>query len=297
MFEWIARNKATDAASKTAWDMLAEVCPREAFPQSYSFVKGILTKYIDGKVTKIDVCANGCIAYHNCTSEPLAHHKYAHLQECPVCDLSRSIRVQTRYGDTDTPRAKMYYLGVADYFRELFRQPDVAMHLDYNTGTRFPGNIKQSRGFHRKVLTNPLMNGDGRNQAVIATADGVPLFKDMTARKGHPFMLRPANADEHLQKDLSKAHLFGYYPCESYDVDEHGRAERIIGAPTSFQPLMTVFSDEMHRLYHDGIWVEDSSRPSTDPDRMFLLRVLLLYWIGDYPGLAEICDFRCACKM
>jgi hypothetical protein len=105
-------------------------------------------------------------------------------------------------------------------------------------------------------------------------------------------MLRSGNADEQLQKDLSKAHMFGYVPCESYKRAEDGTAERVIGSPSSFQPLMTVFSDEMHRLYHDGIWVEDGSRPSTDPGRMFLMRVLLLYWIGDYPGIGEICDFR-----
>ena len=168
MFEWIARNKATDAAAKTAWQMLAEVCPKEAFPQSYHFVKDILTKYMDGKVTDIDVCANSCIAYWDCTSAPLAHYKYARLQECPVCGLSRKIRVKTRYGTEDKARAKMYYLGVGDYFKEMFRQPDVAMNLDYKHGQRFPGNLKQSRGFHRKVLTNPLMNGDGRNQAVVA---------------------------------------------------------------------------------------------------------------------------------
>ena len=117
----------------------------------------------------------------------------------------------------------------------------------------------------------------------------------MTARKGHPFMLRSGNADEHLQKDLSKAHMFGYVPCEGYQVGDDGRAERIIGSPLSLQPLLTVFSDEMHRLYHKGIWIEDASRSSSDPDRMFLMKVMLLYWIGDYPGLGEICDFRCVC--
>jgi hypothetical protein len=94
--------------------------------------------------------------------------------------------VKTRYGMQRKARAKMYYLGVGRYFQDMFRQPDIAVKLDYNQGGKHPGSIKNSRGFHRKVFSNPVMAGDGRNQAVIATADGVPLFKDMTARKGTP---------------------------------------------------------------------------------------------------------------
>jgi hypothetical protein len=186
----------------------------------------------------------------------------------------------------------MYYLGVERYFQDLFRQPDIAMQLNSTTSTDFSGNLKASRGYHEKVVANPLLAGEGRHQAVIATADGVPLFKDMSARKGHPFMLRSANSSEHLQKDLYKAHLFGYVPCESWTADAKGRAERLVGSPPSFQPMMTVFSDEMHRLYHEGAWIEDFSRSINDPARKFLMRVILLYWIGDYPGLAEISDFR-----
>jgi len=51
MFEWMARNKATDAASKTAWAMLADVLPEETFPRHFSYAKTILDEYMAGKVS------------------------------------------------------------------------------------------------------------------------------------------------------------------------------------------------------------------------------------------------------
>ena len=292
MFEWVARNKATDAAAGSAWAMLAEVLPPKNFPQQYTYVKAMVERYVRDKVTTIDLCPNGHIAYWDCTSAPLRAFRHAHKQECPQCGVSRYVMVKTRYGMQRKARAKMYYLGVGRYFQDMFRQPDIAVRLDYTQGGKHPGSIKNSRGFHRKVFSNPVMAGDGRNQAVIATADGVPLFKDMTARKGHPFMLRTANGGESLQKDLYKAHLFGYIPCETWDAAEDGSAERIVGAPASLQPMMAVFADEMYRLYEEGMWIEDFSRHLNDPTRWFRMRVVLLLMIGDYPGLGEITDMR-----
>jgi hypothetical protein len=293
MFEWVARNKSTDKAAASAWSMLAEVLPPTNFPQQYAFVKGILERYVKGKVKTIDLCPNGHIAYFDCTAAPLREFRHADKQKCPQCGVSRYVTVKTRYGKKKKKaRAKMYYLGIGRYFQDMFRQPDIAVKLDYNHGGKHRGSIKKSRGFHEKVWSNPVMAADGRNQAVIATADGVPLFKDMTARKGHPFMLRTANGGEHLQKDLYKAHLFGYIPCETWDVAADGTAERLVGAPASLQPMMTVFADEMYRLYDEGMMIEDFSRPKSDPNRWFLMRVVLLLMIGDYPGLGEITDMK-----
>ena len=56
--------------------------------------------------------------------------------------------------------------------------------------------------------------------------------------------------------------------------------------------MLYVFADEMEHLYRTGAFVEDFSRDVRDPGRCFLMRVILLFWIGDYPGLGEICDFR-----
>ena len=291
MFEWMSRNKATDAAAKTAWAMLAEIIPTDTFPQQFAFVKEILEKYLAGKVREIDLCPNGCIAYYDCASPRLKDYQHANKEACPLCGLSRHVQVKIRGRMVTKARATMYYLSVEQYFREMFSQPDVAVHLDHTDGDSFPGNLKESRGFYAKMINNPLLAGEGRNQAVVATADGVPLFKDMTARKGHPFMLRTANADDYLQKDLYKAHLFGYIPCESWDVNEDGSALRIVRTPPSLQPMMYVFSDEMYHLYNDGCMMEDYSRSRQDAGRCFLMRVILLFWIGDYPGLGEISDF------
>ena len=83
MFEWMARNKSTDKAASTAWAKLAEVLPPENFPRRFSYVKGILEKYVANKVRTIHLCPNGHIAYYNSTSAPLHSYRHARKQECP----------------------------------------------------------------------------------------------------------------------------------------------------------------------------------------------------------------------
>jgi hypothetical protein len=67
MFEWMARNKATDAAASTAWEMLAEVLPADAFPRQFTFAKKVLNQYLEGKVTTLTV-------HYLATSSPSWRH-------------------------------------------------------------------------------------------------------------------------------------------------------------------------------------------------------------------------------
>ena len=59
---------------------------------------------------------------------------------------------------------------------------------------------------------------------------------------------------------------------------------------SSVLPLMVVLVDDLLHWY-DGKMVEDHTRSPDDPDRNFLLRVVLLFWCGDYPGLGEVTNF------
>jgi hypothetical protein len=36
----------------------------------------------------------------------------------------------------------------------------------------------------------------------------------------------------------------------------------------------------------------DHSRPADDPDRVFWLKTILLFWVGDYPGLAKCANMK-----
>jgi hypothetical protein len=53
------------------------------------------------------------------------------------------------------------------------------------------------------------------------------------------------------------------------------------------QAFMTVFVDEMLWGETDGFKTVDHSKELSDPERVFWLKVILLFWVGDYPGLAK----------
>lgn len=50
---------------------------------------------------------------------------------------------------------------------------------------------------------------------------------------------------------------------------------------------------------NEGIAVRDHSLPESNPQRDFMMKCILLYWIGDYPGQAKVCNQkhagRCTC--
>jgi hypothetical protein len=52
--------------------------------------------------------------------------------------------------------------------------------------------------------------------------------------------------------------------------------------------FMTVFVDELLWGETDGFRTVDHSRPMSDPERIFWLKVILLFWVGDYPGLGKV---------
>ena len=55
---------------------------------------------------------------------------------------------------------------------------------------------------------------------------------------------------------------------------------------------MTVFLDELLWAETNGFRTVDHSKDISDPDRVFWLKVILLYWVGDYPGLAKCADMK-----
>ena len=50
---------------------------------------------------------------------------------------------------------------------------------------------------------------------------------------------------------------------------------------------MTVFTDELLWGETDGFRTVDHSKDISDPERVFWLKVVLLFWVGDYPGLGK----------
>lgn len=156
------------------------------------------------------------------------------------------------------------------------------------------GSVSRSHGFHEKVTNNPYMNQEGRNQGLILFSDGIPYFKDKGSnRKGYPCGVRLANLPESRSKTLTMTHLLCLMSCEYWDRDAHtGKPIRVLRSPKSLQPMMYRIADELYSLYHVGIRVVDYSLHQNNVDRVFILRCILLYWIGDYPGQGEVSGFK-----
>jgi hypothetical protein len=57
--------------------------------------------------------------------------------------------------------------------------------------------------------------------------------------------------------------------------------------PKSMHAFMTVFVDELLWGETDGFRTVDHSKDPDDPARVFWLKVVLLFWVGDYPGMGK----------
>ena len=53
------------------------------------------------------------------------------------------------------------------------------------------------------------------------------------------------------------------------------------------EAFMTVFVDELLWGETQGFRTIDHSKAISDPDHVFWLKVILLFWVGDYPGLGK----------
>jgi hypothetical protein len=150
-----------------------------------------------------------------------------------------------------------------------------------------------------QVTENPPMAEEPRNQAVVGMSDGIPMFCDKDSRGVTPIALRTANLPDELSNKFRHIHLAALYPHEFWRLsEESGAWERAPKKPSSLSPLLHVLTDDL-LMWEDGQMVVDHNKAEDDPDRIFKLRAILLYWCGDYPGLGEASGFahsgKCAC--
>jgi hypothetical protein len=142
-----------------------------------------------------------------------------------------------------------------------------------------------------QVTTNPAMAADDRNQGIIGMADGLPLFRNKGSRSVTVIAMRSGNLGDDLSTMFRHIHLSALYPNEFWRLSEEGRKwERATKKPSTLSPLMHVLADDL-LFWQDGQPVVDHNRGADDPTRTFILRAILLFWCGDYPGLAEASGF------
>jgi hypothetical protein len=132
------------------------------------------------------------------------------------------------------------------------------------------------------------MNCDHRNIAIIGTTDGVPFFDDQR-RGGWPFFFRVANLPDSLSTHMANVHMGMVSANEFYEFDiSSGIMIRRIRAPKSLKPQLVVMTDDLYRAYTHGISTTDFSYSTGELHRRFRVKVILLFWTGDYPALALV---------
>jgi hypothetical protein len=182
---------------------------------------------------------------------------------------------------------QFYYQPVQHWLQDMFRVPDNAQHLA-NDGGGPPGSVRKSNGYKRKVLDNPGMNQDHRNQGLIATADNIPCGKNKNSSRGVcPCMVRTTMKDA-LGLNVVNAHMFALVPDQHWVLNAvSGRLRRQKKKTSWLTAILVRFTDELLWGYHTGFTTIDHSLPRGHARRKFQLHCMLLFWCGDWPGINE----------
>jgi hypothetical protein len=291
VINWLGVSKSSWVSGQDVWTITETVCERVDFP-IFNRVKGLVKDYLEGRMIRIGMCTKGHVAYYDCSHPKLQAPQFqnAHEDHCRMCGESRYLPAKYRPDGSMLPREHLkefYYQPIKHWLKDLFRRPDLAPYLA-NDALGPPGGVRRSHGYRAKVLTNPVMNKDHRNQALIATADGIPCFKNKNASRGVvPVMLRTTMPDG-IGLDVRNVHMVALCPDQHWRVHpESGRKKRSKRKTGFLSAITVVMTDELLYLYETGVMVVDHSLPVDDVTRVFRLFVILLYWIGDYPGIGE----------
>jgi hypothetical protein len=135
------------------------------------------------------------------------------------------------------------------------------------------------------------MGSDTRNQGLVGMSDGIPMFRDKHSRSVVPVLLRTANMGDHISMKFRYTHLTGLVPSHFWILSEDGkRFERVERKPSTLVAILHAVTDDL-LIYEDGVMTEDHSKSVDNLRRWFLLRAMLLYWCGDYPGQGEASGF------
>lgn len=184
-----------------------------------------------------------------------------------------------------------YYFPIATYLQSLFNQATLVPFLHNDSGEFPPGHTRLSRGYRHKVLDNPVINQESRNQSVVGCTDGVPFFDDMV-RGGWPIIFKNASLPDALANIMRNCHIVAIQGNEYLSWDEdHKKVRKRVRAPKTLKPIMEIIGRECTNLYHQGTRIIDASEAEDSPYRVFTCRLVLLFWCGDYPGQALVSCF------
>ena len=228
MFDWVAAHKTTNACTSDVWSVLATVLPPGINPGTFAMAERILKAHLADALVIVAVCRYDCVAYFNFQSERFRHIQYADLEVCPVCHKDRYVQFRGRRVEAKV----MYWFPSHRYWEYLFSDPALVPHLYNDTSCSVDpeGSLRASQGYFNKVLQNPNIRADPRNQAVVLSTDGMPFFKDIKCKSGWPILMRSGVLPDGLWNAQPYTHMIAFQASDYYDKDEEtgevGRVKR-----------------------------------------------------------------------
>ena len=196
-FDWSVKHKPTDASAKSVHGLLSVLLPNDDKLPGWSKLKALLEQVYNNCVIEVHLCPNDCMSFFDCDHPELAHYRHSHRTKCLHCGAGRYVE------DSDGVKkaAKVgYYFPLDTWMVSTFKNPALRPHLEFDVGKHPSGHVSFSKGWYDKVINNPHINAESRNQTVIGMSDGIPLFKDKNSRSVVPITLRLGNLPDGISK-------------------------------------------------------------------------------------------------
>jgi hypothetical protein len=289
LYDWQVRHKATNAAAKGVWDFGANLLPENNTMGNFGDLEAMLKLHRAETVIKVHCCPEMCVSFTNPTHHSLAGRldlMNAHRTVCPVCGAARYVH------GTKKPVRVFWYMPLKFWLQDLFAKGDLVPHManDLDPKSYPDGHVRRSDGWRQKVTDNPNINADRRNIALAAGCDGIPFHNDKQAASGWPFVVTCENLPAGTYRKNQHQHVFALTPSEEIKYDGNGHPFVFKRDPPSIQPVLQMLTEELLEAQDKGLPMRDFSLPVDDPDHFFLLRLILLFYMGDYPGQGKVAN-------
>jgi hypothetical protein len=227
VLDWYASHKQTYRATSDVYRLLALVVPAGTTTGTFKQMRTILERHRLETCTEYDACWKGCIVYKDFSETgPFASHEYASLTTCPKCNEPRYAGI----GDHRRASHTVHFFSIAPYLKDMFQRTDMETSLDNRPTDQTPSSsIKRSRGYRGKMLRDPNISTDHRNQGLIISSDGVPYFQAGAkhSRGAWPVVARLASLPDGLWDRFEFAHLYALEATEHWITDvETGKIQR-----------------------------------------------------------------------
>ena len=199
-FDWSVKHKVTDACAKASFRLLGLLLPSDAddlLLPKWSQLKALLEAVYHNCVVPVDICPNDCMAFYDCDHAKLGEYRHAERTSCMYCGASRNV---TAADGSQRPAKVGYYFPLDFWMTSIFKDPALVDNIEFDVGDFPSGHTSYSKGWYEKVINNPHINCESRNQAIIGMSDGIPLFRDKNSRGVMPFALRLANLPDAASK-------------------------------------------------------------------------------------------------